>query len=522
MMRTEKAIKNALFGMGSYFVLMLSNFITRAVMTRLLGNEFVGLEGLLKNIISMLALAELGLGTGLVYKLYRPIADGDKKQIKHILNFYKKAYQIIALVILAAGLLLSFIVHIFVKEKQYTPVYIGIAFMLFLLDVLASYWYANRKALLLADQKNYVINQNDVFIQLSTMVVQVLLLFLLQGLGKYVSFLIYAVVRILCRMAGALMIAVRFRRLYPDIAADPDQTTISEEERKPLMKNIRAMLCHKIGAFSVLSSASIIITNFVGLAVNGMYTNYMLVVNTISQLILQIFNGITASFGSLLSTGSSEKAYEKFNLLYFMNYFIYCFCTTSLFVLMQPFVGLVFGKDTLLGTDTLVLFCCYFYVFGIRRVILMSKDSAGLFRPDRYMALLEAALNIVMALVFVQFWGINGVLLASILSQLIIPLWTQPYLVYKNILKHSLKPYYLKYLLYAGLTAFSAGFTYWVASLLPFENVFLVLIFRAVLCLIIPNGLNLLVFWKTEELQSFKTLGVAILKKLTGKARKTK
>ena len=521
-MRTEKAIKNALFGMGSYLVLMLSNFITRAVLIRVLGNEFVGLEGLFKNIISMLALAELGLGTGLVYKLYKPIADGDKKQIKHILNFYKKAYQIIALVILAAGVVLSFIVHIFVKEKHYTPVYLGIAFLLFLLDVLASYWYANRKALLLADQKNYVINQNDVFIQLSTMIVQVLLLFLLQGYGKYLSFLVYAVVKILCRLTGAVMIAVRFKRLYPDIAADPDNTSISEEERKPLMKNIGAMLCHKIGAFSVLSSASIIITNFVGLVANGMYSSYMLIVNTITQLILQIFTGITASFGSLLSTGSSERAYEKFNLLYFLNFFIYCFCTTSLFVLMQPFVGLVFGKETLFGTDTLVLFCVYFYVLGIRRVILMSKDSAGLFRPDRYMAVLEAVLNIVLALIFVQFWGVNGVLLASILSQLIIPLWTQPYLVYKNILKHDLKPYYLKYLLYAGIVAFSAGFTYWLACLLPFKNVFLVLIFRALLCLIVPNALNILIFWKTEEFKSLKALGMTMLGKLTKKVKKAK
>lgn len=524
-MRTKKAAINAVIGVMTYIIIMLSNLITRRVLLQVVGLGMVGVEGVFKNFISMLALAELGLGTGLIYKLYKPLADGDTAAIKHILNFYKRAYQLIAAVIFAAGLVFSLFIHHFIQPEEgqapLPPVYLGILFMLFVLDVIASYLFANRKALIVADQRNFVVNLNDTGIQFLTMVLQVLLLKITQQyMPATYSFMIYAAVKIVCRLAGACMIARKFRKLYPEVAASRDKAVINGEERQSLMRNIGAMLCHKIGGYSVTATGSIIISWLVNVVQAGIYANYQLIVNTVTQLIMQIFNGITASFGNLIATESHETVYDRFNTLYFINYLIYSFCTVSIFVLAQPFVSLMFGKESLFPIETLALLTVYFYVFGMRRVILMSKDSAGLYRPDRYLTLLEAGINLILSFLLVNVLGVNGVILANLLSILLVPMWSQPYIVYKNILHHGLKSYYLRYILYLGIAAVSMCLTVWLASLVTVANPILSLFLKAMLCLVIPNGINCLLFWRTKEFRYVKELGTQFARQLLKRGKR--
>jgi O-antigen/teichoic acid export membrane protein len=507
MERSKKALINATAGIVSYAVLLISNFITRAVFVRILGLDMVGVESLFKNLITMLSLAELGLGTGIIYKLYKPIADGDSRKIKQVLNFYKKAYQIIAAVILIAGFAMAFFVHIFIKE-DINSIYLGVLFFLYVADVVASYLFANRKAMIIADQNNYIVSRNDAVVSVMTMVTQVVLLILTK------NFVVYACVKIICRLIGASLIGRQFRKMYPAIVMDKSQEIIDGEERHSLMKNIGALLCHRIGAFSVTATGTAIVTYFVNLVSAGIYANYTLITNTLTQVIAQIFNGITASFGNLMTTESQEKVYDRFNVLYFLNYLIYSFCTVSIFVLIQPFVKLVFGEDSLFPLPTVILLVAYFYIFGMRRVIFMTKDSAGLFRPDRYLALLEAIINLVIAIALVQKMGVDGVILASILSILLIPFWSQPYLVYKYILKHALWVYYVKYFLYMLVTLLSLFLTYWVASLIKADHILIQLFLKAIVCLLIPNGINIALFFKTKEFRSLLEMAQPFLRKL--------
>lgn len=512
MERSKKALVNAVAGIVSYAVLLVSNFITRAVFVRILGLDMVGVESLFKNLITMLSLAELGLGTGIIYKLYKPISDGDFKKIKQVLNFYKQAYKIIAAIILAAGFVMAFFVHIFIKE-EINPVYLGVLFFLYVADVVASYLYANRKAMIIADQNNYIVSRNDAAVSVLTMAAQVVLLVLTR------NFVVYACVKIVCRLIGASLIGRQFKKRYPEIVADKSKELIDGEERRSLMKNISALLCHRIGAFSVTATGTAIVTYFVNLVSAGIYANYTLITNTLTQVIAQVFNGITASFGNLMTTESKEKVYDRFNVLYFLNFLIYSFCTVSVFTLIQPFVRLVFGAESLFPAKTVALLVAYFYIFGMRRVIFMTKDSAGLFRPDRYLALLEAVINLVMAIALVRKMGVDGVILASILSILFIPFWSQPYLVYKYVLQRPLWVYYAKYFLYLVVTLASLAVTYWVSNLVTIENIFMQLLWRAFLCVVLPNGINLALFCKTREFRALLEMAQPVLAKLKPKKK---
>ena len=240
------------------------------------------------------------------------------------------------------------------------------------------------------------------------------------------------------------------------------------------------------------------------------------------QLVTQVFNGVTASFGNIITVESKETIYKRFKLLYFFNYLIFSFFTVSVGVIIQPFMKLWMHGDpnSLFADRTVVLLLCYFYVFGIRRVILMAKDSAGLYRQDQWFAILEAVLNIVMSVVFtLWFKSVDGIILANILSMLIIPLWTQPYLVYKYVLEAKLIGYYVRYVIYFAMTAGLYVITSLVANKLTanISNLFVELIVRGVLCVAIPNLMNVVVFARTQEFKDLLTLLLGVVKKKTKK-----
>ena len=511
-MRSKKVLINSIFGMAGYAILMLSNFITRSVFVDQLGLSMAGVDTTFKNFLQVLSLAELGLSTGLLYKLYKPIEEKNNREIKKVLNFYKQAYQVIASIFMGGAVVLSLVVNFFIEDTDKSPVYISFLFILYAADTVASYLFANRKALIVADQNNYIVNRNDAFISLITLVSQVALLYLTK------SFIVYAVVKIVCRLIGASFIGNKFRKMYPEIAKDKSKETITGDEKKSLIKNMSAMLCHRIGGVSVTATGSAIISKMLGTVQAGIYGNYTIITTALMQLVTQVFNGVTASFGNIITVESKETIYKRFKLLYFFNYLIFSFFTVSVGVIIQPFMKLWMHGDpnSLFADRTVVLLLCYFYVFGIRRVILMAKDSAGLYRQDQWFAILEAILNIVMSVVFVLwFKSVDGIILANILSMLIIPLWTQPYLVYKYVLNAKLIGYYVRYVIYFAMTAGLYVATSLVANKFTanISNLFVELIVRAVLCVAIPNVLNIVVFARTQEFKDLLTLLLGVVKK---------
>ncbi len=508
MQRTRNSIINSIAGASGYLVQMFSNFIVRATFVECLGESVLGVNALFTNIISMLALAELGLGTGLIYKLYKPVADHDVPRIESLLRFYKRAYTLIGAVILALGFALSFFVYLFDQDRTFSRTYMGVTFFLFVLDVLASYLFAHQKALITADQKNYVINVAHAGAQLATCIFQIILLLTTQ------SFILYIVAKIVCRVGEGLVIYARYRKMYPDIHLKNCEK-ISRDEKNDLFHNINAMLYHKVGAFSLTSTSNMIITYFVNLVMGGIYSNYTLITNTLNNLIAQVFQGVTASFGDLIHTEDSQRAYEKFNLLYYINFLLVSFCTTGLLVMIQPFITLWLGEKYLLGGGTLLLILLYFYIYSMRRVIFLARDSAGLYRPDKYMPLIEAALNLGLAFILVQYWGVNGVLVANLVSMLLIPFWIQPMIVYKHIFHRSVRAYFFRYGLYFAAALVSAAAAYFLCSWIPADwNLWLSLLIRGVVCLVVPNALNLLFFARTAECRYVCRLAGSILGKV--------
>ncbi len=512
--RTHKAMKNAFFSILSYVILTISTLITRWVFVAQfdlaggLGTELSGLESLFKSVISMLALAELGIGTGLVYLLYKPIAEDNKAEIHRILNFYKRAYTLIAAIVISIGFVMAFAIHRLAKDTTLPAWYIGVTFFLYTLDTLASYLFAHQRALLIADQKNYLNNINEVGMNFLTMVLQVTFLILTK------NFVVYILIRVACRAVAALLIHRNFKRIYPALHAMRSKETISGEQRRSVFATLYAMLFHKIGGVASHKAGILIISGVLGTVVNGMYSYYLTITDAVTSLVTQTFSGITASFGDYLTSGDTDAAHEKFNILYYFNFVISCMCSTALLLLVQPFIGMWVGEENRLSNGVALLVAVYFYLFSLRRVIFVVRDSTGLYRPDRYMPLFETVLNVGLSLTLALKTGkVEYVLLANIFSMVVIPLWIQPCIVYKHVFRRSPAGFFKRYGLYAVLTAAGMGGGWWLCEQLPTMGAVPTLLCRAGISVACAGTVCILPFVRTAEFRYLLQLLQSMIKR---------
>ncbi|MBQ3092662.1 MAG: hypothetical protein IJC57_00110 [Clostridia bacterium] len=512
-MRTKNSIRNILVSFLSYFIILIGSFITRKIFVNVLGLKIIGIEGMFLNVVSALSIIELGLGTGIVYKLYKPIANSDWEQVSIILCFLRKAYYIISASILIIGIGISYFVISPISD-DFSKIWLAKIFILYILDIIFSYLYAHKRSMFIADQKNYVNNLIHILVQIIMFTSQI---FILKFSG---SFELYLIIKILCRIFENTIISLRFDKRYTLIDLKIKKN-MPELEKKDLFRNIRAMLVHKISAYGATSASSLIIAYGVNLRTNGIYYNYMLIVNAITTVTSEFFNSITASFGNLLNSSENKvKIYENFNVLYFLNFLIYSFGTSAFVCIITPFMNIWTGPETGFNIFITISIAGYLYIYGIRQSIGMVKTGAGIYDPDKYTSLMGAFVSILTSFVLVDTLGIAGVMIGNVVGILSASYWTQPYLVYRNIFKKEVKYYHYRFVLYTVLTSLYIYLCYIVIRLNYIKNIqvnfsdflnsfnlsgessYLIsqIFVNFIVCLIIPNILNLIIFCKSKEL----------------------
>lgn len=507
-MRTKNSIINIIASLLTYVLITLNSLITPKILEQL-GKFTPGLNSLFMNTISLMNIVELGIGIAIVYKLYEPIEKKDYKKVAVILNFYKKAYMFIAAAIIFLGLIASFIVPNFLDEdaSQFydNRTWVSFAFLFYVLDVLSSYLFAHRRAMITADQKNYINNISHGVGVTASCILQILVLHLFH------SFFMYAIVKVICTLIENFFIFFWYKSKYSFIDLKI-KDELSNREKNDLFKNLKALLLHKVASAALRSSPSLVMSRL-NTVISGHYSVYMLITNGFISVTEQVFGGITASFGNLIITSSKKVVFSKFKIIYFANYFLYSILCTGFFNCVNTFIEFSYGSGWLMNMTSVSIILLFFFVMGMRQSLLLVKISAGIYRPDRYFALLEAALNILLTIILGKIFGINGILSANVISMLLVPMWTQPYLVYKNVFEEKLSHYYKKLTLYFLLTVFSIVLTSFVCNLVAEKASLFNLIIRMLTSALIPITLNIILFYKTEEMSYIKKLFLRVMKK---------
>lgn len=489
--RSENAKRNIVFGTMLKIYQMVIPFMMRTAMIYLLGVEYVGLNSLFASVLQVLNIAELGVGSAMVYSMYKPIAEDDKITICALMNLYKIYYRVIGMIILGLGIIIVPFIPKLISGHIPIDINIYILYLLNLGTTVLSYWlFAYKNSILQAHQRTDMISKVMLFTDTIKYVLQIGVLFIFH------NYYYYIIVILITQIMTNIITAVVSDKMYPQYKS---KGKLSKDMIKQINQRIRDLFTSKIGMVIVNSVDTIVISAFLGLTVLAVYQNYFYLITAITGIIGTVFTSVTAGIGNSIIVESKEKNFQDLNKFTFIIAWISGVCVSCFLCLFQPFMSIWIGKEFLLDFSVVICLCIYFFVYEINQLLNTYKDAAGIWNEDRFRPLVTAFTNLVMNLIMVQFMGIYGIVLSTILSALFVGMpWLLHNLFTVLFDKKQLVPYLKRLLFYVVIVFFSAFATYHICNLFNQSDVLLILI-RLVICMIVPNGIFFVAYYRMKE-----------------------
>lgn len=507
--RKIKTVRNTVVEMMTYFITTIIDLFIRVAISRYIGVEILGLNGLYSSIIAIFSVAEAGFSSVMWYFLYEPVAKNDKEKIKSIVNFAKKVYLAVAGIILALSLLTLPFMQFFVNST--IPIgKVRFYFLLYALSAVCSYLLIYKTVLLGADQKNYIYRLFQLSTTIGFSIAQIILLVLTK------NFVIFLTLKIILQLTMNLLTSMYINKHYPYLK-EKNIEKVTKEEKSEIIKKTGAMFFSKVGSSVSRSIDSVLISIFLTITIVGYYSNYTLIMTGVSALIINTINGSCASVGNLWVTSDAERVESVFKRVHFLENWIITFCCVCVFVLAENFIQLFFGNEYQLGMIIVSLITLVIYFEKIYLSSSVFKDAKGLFWNDRFRPLIEAGLNIVCSIIFLKLMGLSGILVGT-LSSILLTGWVQPHILYKHGFNKSSKGILLKILLDFVVFVIITAITYLACYFLPYT--ILGFILRICLCMIIPNVILIVINIKNEQFKYYVGLLKGILSKLRGRNKK--
>lgn len=492
-MRIRNSIINFLSGVGSTLISNLLTFISRTIFIQILGSSYLGVNGLLTNVLSMLSLAELGIGTAINFSLYKPLAEKDDEKIVTLMAFYKKAYRIIGILVFIVGLVLMMFLDFFIKDAGDVE-HIKLIFLIYLINTSYSYFMTYKVTLLNADQKGYLLAKVNIFFNFITIIAQIMVLNFTH------NYILYLLTNMLILFLQRLYTNNKITKLYP-VLEIKTTNKLPKEELDIIIKNVKAMMFHKLGDYCINGTDNIIISTFINISVVGIYSNYNMIITMVNGFIILFFNSITASMGHLIATESDKRKLEVFQIINFIGFWFFGFATIAFYNLLNPFIELWLGKEYLISRHILVIVLLNYYLTGMRVPVHTVKAAAGLYDEDKYTPLIQSVVNLSISIILVQKWGLAGVFMGTLVSSIVLPCWQRPYIIYKYVFNKSSIEYYKQYLIYFSVVMVTLLGVSWVCDNYLLNTTYTNFLLRVIVCAVIPNIIFILIFNKTLEFQ---------------------
>ena len=406
--RKKNASRNIVYGFIVKIYNLLLPFIMRSVMIKYLGVEYLGLNSLFSSILSVLNLAELGVGSAMVFSMYKPIAEDDDSVVCALLVLYRHYYRIIGLAIFSAGIAILPFIPRLIHGGVPNGLNVYILYFLNLLATVFSYWlFAYRNSVLRAHQRNDVISKIALCSNTLKYMLQLAVLVFIKNYYWYVITIIAT------QIINNVVTAIISKRMYPQLYPYGD---LSEEVKRAINKRIQDVFTAKLGGTILNSADTIVISSFIGLKMLAIYQNYYFIMNSVAGILSIVFTAITAGVGNSLVLETKEKNYKDYKTLSLIIFSFIAFCTASMRSLYQPFIAMWVGEELLLSENVVVMICIYFIIVEYLMLASVYKDAAGIWHQDRFRPLISGVANLGLNLLMVRSLGLFGILLSTILS----------------------------------------------------------------------------------------------------------
>ena len=489
--RAKNAARSTVFGCILSIYKLIVPFAMRTAMIYFMGVQYLGLNSLFTSILSVLNLAELGVGSAMVYSMYKPIAEDDTEKICSLMRLYRKYYRIIGLVIAVSGVVLIPFLPKLVKGSIPSELNLYILYILNLTATVLTYWlFAYRNCLLMAHQRNDVSSKVSLITITLQYGIQFAVIIFLQ------DYYLYIIALLVTQIMSNILTAFVTKRMYPDYTPVGE---VSKDQRKTINRRIKDLFTAKIGAVVVNSADTIVISAFLGLEMLAVYQNYFYLLEAVKGLIGIALGACMAGIGNSLIVESKAKNLNDLNKLTFIIAWISGMCTCCFLCMFQPFMQLWVGENLMLEYTAVICFGVYFFVMEINQLLNIYKDAGGLWHEDRFRPIVTALANLVLNLFLVNFWGIYGVLLSTVLTALFIGMpWLLHNLFSVLFEKKELKGYLLKTLSYTFFSALACLICVTVCHFINLSGLIQLIVNMAV-CLVISNVLFFIVYYKRAE-----------------------
>ncbi len=412
-MRTKQAFINALFSLLLQVALAVSGLLVPRFFIALYGSAVNGLVSSISQFITYMSLVEAGVGAAATVALYRPLAQKDTAAVNGVLaatrNFYLRSGVLFAALVGALVLFYPYIVNNEIQDMTFIRTMV----LILCVNGLVDYFFLGKyRVLLMADQRGYVLYGIQIIgtVVMTAVCIGQIRLGCSALLVKGTAALIY-----ILRSVAAIVYA---KRKYPDYRFNEKPDTAAFSQRN-------AALLHQIVGAIANNAAVVLLTVMVrgdALVEISVYSVYNLVAYSLSSFLNAIVNGLTPSFGQLLSVDESDTAkrsYSSYELLMFLIVFV---CYVCMAVLLHPFVALYSADFTdgvnYIRPELVLLFTLAGLLQAIRLPAITMIYAAGHYKETRVRAIIEMAINLVVSIALTPFLGAAGVVIGMCASYL--------------------------------------------------------------------------------------------------------
>ena len=498
--RTRNSVLNMFTSVAIKALTLILSFVSRTVFIYILGAQYLGLNGLFTNILSFLALSELGLGSAIAFLLYKPIAENNVERMKVVMRFYKKCYIIVGLVILMLGCcLMPFLKHL-VNLDQSIPENLYLIFFLFVLQSAVSYFFAAYKQTFVnANQKTYLLGKIEVVYTIVGCLVDIIVLFVLR------NFIAYLLFKVIVVIAKNITLSHKIDNLYPFLKESTNQS-LTKTEVKKVFRDVYSVSVFRLGCVLFNSVSNIVTSAIIGTIVVGYYSNYTMIVTQVEAVMMLAFNAVAASIGNVVATESKPKQFEVYKKIDFVTFGMTAFSSLCLLQLLNSFIKLWIGNvghEYIMSQFVVVLIVANMYTNCSCQILDRFRNANGLFSIGRDLQVFGGIINIVLSVVLAKKWGFEGVLISPFLCKIFITITPFVVKVGKRSFNQSMFSILWQYFSKMGFVAITS-YIIWVLCLNIHCTTIGNFVLEFLITIIVSSVLFVVVYYKTTEFQIFK------------------
>lgn len=496
-MRTKKAAVNSIANILSYIIILVPNFLVRKVFLVNLGENWLGVNSLFANIIGLLSIMELGIGSAIVFSLYKPFEENNKEKVQGYLYYYKKFYSKLGKIILIVGLLLIPFLNIFINNELNMKM-VTICYIICLCNTYITYIYSYKSCILNVAQEEFKLSISSTISKLIICILQIMFIMIIP------SFVVFLSIQFIINLAYYIILNIYIDKKYSWINSSNGYIEISE--KKSLTKNIKALFFHKIGSFVVDSTDNLMISYFINLSTVAKFNSYNMIISTCRNIVFKGLSGVTASIGNLLVTKDKKSAYDVHKKLFFLSFWIVSFICIMLFNVLDNFIIIWLGKDQLLDRFTVVILIFNLYFIAMRSSVERFKESSGNFSQDKYAPVFEAIINLGASIILVKKIGLPGIFLGTLISNLTVIFWTKPLIVYKYVFNVRVSEYYKMYFKYLGISIIPLVMSSYLCNKIIINNIYVSFLLECIIITLVVNSIYIIIFRNSNEFNYYKNM----------------